>query len=83
MLFFSKLFTRRRLQREQEARQDPYLSVPREAACTLPAENVRLERNDKYQQYHLKDIYTNCHSTLMNEITVKIIHSYFRVEPFF
>ncbi|MBO8176936.1 MAG: hypothetical protein H0Z31_05690 [Bacillus sp. (in: Bacteria)] len=45
LLIFSKLFTRRRLQREQEARQDPYLSEAREAACTLPAESVRHKRN--------------------------------------
>jgi hypothetical protein len=55
LLIFSKLFTRRRLQREQEARQDPYLSVAREAACTLPAESVRHKRNVKYQQYRLTE----------------------------
>ncbi|MBO8177516.1 MAG: hypothetical protein H0Z31_08685 [Bacillus sp. (in: Bacteria)] len=45
MLIFSKLFTRRRLQRGQETRQDPYLSVAREASCGLPAESVRHKRN--------------------------------------
>jgi hypothetical protein len=40
-----KLFTRRRLQRGQGASQDPYLSVAREASCTLPAESVRHKRN--------------------------------------
>ncbi|MBO8178825.1 MAG: hypothetical protein H0Z31_15485 [Bacillus sp. (in: Bacteria)] len=37
-IVFSKLFTRRRLQREQKARKDPYLSVARETARGLPAE---------------------------------------------
>ncbi|MBO8176574.1 MAG: hypothetical protein H0Z31_03850 [Bacillus sp. (in: Bacteria)] len=41
---FNKLYTRRRLKREQEAAR-PYLSVAREAACTLPAESVRHKRN--------------------------------------
>ncbi|MBO8177403.1 MAG: hypothetical protein H0Z31_08115 [Bacillus sp. (in: Bacteria)] len=45
LLIFSKLFIRRRLQREQRARQDPYLSVAREAAFTLPAESIRNKRN--------------------------------------
>jgi hypothetical protein len=59
LLIFSKLFTRRRLQREKEARQDPYLSVAREAACTLPAESVRLQRMYKYQQDRLTDNHAN------------------------
>jgi hypothetical protein len=55
LLIFSKLFTQRRLQREQQARQDPYLSVSRGAACGLPAESVRLQRIYKYQQYRCRD----------------------------
>ncbi|MBO8175878.1 MAG: hypothetical protein H0Z31_00315 [Bacillus sp. (in: Bacteria)] len=35
LLIFSKLFTRRRLQRVQQARQEPYLSVAREAGLRL------------------------------------------------
>jgi hypothetical protein len=57
LLIFSKLFTRRRLQRGQEARQDPYLSVAREAACPqkAPATSVMY----KYQQECLTDTHAN------------------------
>ncbi|MBO8176004.1 MAG: hypothetical protein H0Z31_00945 [Bacillus sp. (in: Bacteria)] len=44
LLIFSKLFTRRRLQREQEAAR-PLLECCEGAACGLPAESVRLQRN--------------------------------------
>jgi hypothetical protein len=61
LLIFSKLFTRRRLQREQQVRQDRYLSVAREAACPRKASACR--EMYKYQQYRLTDTHANknCH----------------------
>jgi hypothetical protein len=43
LLIFSKLFTRRRLQREQEPKQDP--EIERSEGCVLPVESVRHKRN--------------------------------------
>jgi hypothetical protein len=42
LLIFSKLFTRRRLQREQEPKQDP--EIERSEGCVLPVESVRHKR---------------------------------------
>ncbi|MBO8177938.1 MAG: hypothetical protein H0Z31_10840 [Bacillus sp. (in: Bacteria)] len=60
LLIFSKLFTRRRLQREQHARQDPYLSVAREARLApCPRKASATSVIYKYQQYRLTDNHAN------------------------